>query len=140
MVTKTLDKTKTLSVIYDFFKQFKQWCGPSAVTPSANELEKYLSKNLQMFNNGHLIVKGAANYLERLKKFQSKYSNFQISEPLEEPLMEDNRASLYYKLELTTRNGQHREVYVMGLFTIEQDKISRWFEVTNERGMELWDT
>jgi hypothetical protein len=139
MVTKTLDKTKIVGVIYDFFKQFKQWCGPSAVTPSANELEKYLSKNLQMFNNGQLVVKSAAHYLDRLKKFQSKYSSFQISEPLEEPLVEDNRASIYYKLDLTTRNKQHIEVYIMGLFTIEQDKISRWIEVTNEKGMELWD-
>ena len=67
---KSLDKNKTLNIIYDFFKQFKTWCSRSPVTPSVEELEKYLSRNLQMFNNGQLVVKSAANYLDRLKKFQ----------------------------------------------------------------------
>lgn len=140
MVTKSLDKTSILNVVYNFFKQFQTWCGPSAITPSANELEKYFSKNLQMFNNGQLVVKGAANYLDRLKKFQKKYSKFQISEPLEEPLITDNHGTIYYKLDLTTQSGEHKQVYIMGLFTIEDNKISRWVEVTHEKGAGNWDT
>lgn len=137
---KGLDKRKILSIIYDFFNQFKTWCGRSPVTPSMEELEKYLSRNLQMFNNGQLVVKSSANYLDRLKKFQKKYSNFQISEPIEEPTVYDNQAVLYYKLDLTTHDGQHKQVYIMGQLTIEDNKISRWIEVTNEKGAENWDT
>ena len=140
MVTKNLDKTKNLNAIYNFFNQFKNWCGPSPVTPDINEIEKYLSKNLQMFNNGQLVVSSAANYLDRLKKFQKKYSDFKISEPIEEPLICNNQAAIYYKLDLTTHNGQHKQVYIMGLFTIEKDKISRWIEVTNEKDVGNWDT
>jgi hypothetical protein len=140
VATKSLDKTKNLNIIYDFFKEFQTWFGPSAYTPTANELEKYLSKNLQMFNNGQLVVKSAANYLDRLQKFQKKYSNFQISEPLEEPLIHDNQATIYYQLDLTTKSGQHKQVFIMGLLTIEDNKISRWIEVTNEKGASNWDT
>jgi hypothetical protein len=140
MATKTLDKTKILHVIYDFFNQFKHWCGKSPVNPSGKDLEKYLSKDLQMFNNGQLVVKGAANYLDRLHKLQKKYSNFQISEPLEEPLVSGNQAAISYKLDLTTHNGQHKQVYVIGIFTLEDDKISRWTEVTSEKGVGSWDS
>lgn len=139
MTTKMLDKTKTLNVVYDFFKQFKSWCGTSHTTPSAQELEKYLSKDLQMFNNGQLVVKGAGNYLDRLQKLQKKYSNFKISEPLEEPLLSGNQATLYYRLDLTTHNGQHKQVYIMGLFTVEEEKITRWIEVTHEKDTASWD-
>lgn len=140
MVTKSLDKTKVLSIVYDFFKKFQVWCGPSSVIPSTEELEKIFSKNLQMFNNGQLIVKSAVNYLDRVQKFQKKYSAFKISEPLEEPLISDNQATIYYRLDLTTHNGQHKQIYIMGLFTVEDNKISRWVEVTHEKGAGNWDT
>jgi hypothetical protein len=140
VATKTLDKTKMLSVIFDFFKQFKTWCGESPVTPSANELEKYFSKNLQMFNNGQLVVKGGAHYLDRLKQFQRKYSGFHISEPLEEPIVCGNQAALYYRIDLITRQGEKKQVYILGMLTMEDDKISRWVEVTNEKGTRpQWD-
>jgi hypothetical protein len=139
MVTKSLDKTKVLNIVYEFFKQFPIWSGSSPITPSTHELEKYLSKNLEMFNNGQLVVKGAANYLDRLKKLQKKYLYFQISNPLTEPLVRDNQAAIYYQLDLTTHKGEHKQVYIMGLFTIEDDKISRWIEVTSEKGTENWD-
>lgn len=139
VATKSFDKTKILNVVYDFFKQFQVWCGPSAHTPSVNELEKYLSKNLQMFNNGQLVARSSANYLDRLQKFQKKYPKFQISKPIEEPLICDNQGVIYYQIDLTAQNGQHKQVYVMGLFTIEDDKISRWVEVTHEKGAGNWD-
>lgn len=135
-----MDKTKTLGVIFDFFKQFQKWCSPSAATPSLSELEKYISKNLQMSSNGQSVTRSSANYLDRLLKFQKKYSSFQISEPLEEPIIYDNRAAIYYRLDLTTKTGQHKQVYIMGLVTIEDDKISRWIQVTNEKGLGTWDT
>lgn len=133
MKTKSLEKTNVKSIVYDFFKQFPTWVGRSAVTPTVEQLDKYLSKNLQMHNNGQIVAKSSANYLDRLKKFQKKYSNFQISEPLEEPLIVGNQASIYYRLDLTTSTGQHKQVYIMGLFTIHDDKISKWIEVTNEK-------
>lgn len=142
MATKTLEETKegkTLSVVTEFFKQFHKWCGPSLMTPSVAELEKYLAKDLQMYNNGQLVVKGAANYLERLQKFQKKYYDFKISEPLEKPLVHGNQGAIYYQLDLTTHGKQHKQVYIMGLFTIEDGKIKRWIEVTNEKGVEHWD-
>lgn len=138
-MTKIIEEIRIVNVIYNFFKHFEVWCGPSPVTPDAHELEKYFSKNLQMFNNGQLVVKGGANYLERLKKFQQMYSNFKISAPLEKPLVTGNQASIYYQLDLTTHANQHKQIYVMGLFTIEEDKISRWVEVTHEKWTSNWD-
>lgn len=132
MATKVQEKTK-LSVIYDFFKQFPKWCGKQAVTPTVSDMEKYFAANMQMFNNGKLVAKGPASYLDRLQKFQKKYADFQISQPLEEPILSENRGVLYYKLDLTAHNGQHKQIYIMGMFTLDHEKISKWVEVTSEK-------
>ncbi|MEX1012393.1 MAG: hypothetical protein WDZ27_01730 [Waddliaceae bacterium] len=129
-----------LKVVYDFFKKFPSWCGPSPETPTVEELEKFFSKEVQMFNNGKLIVQGGSHYLERLKNFQKMYSSFKISDPLEEPLIHENRASIYYTLDLTTHNGEHKQIYIMALFTIENHKIRRWVEVTHEKNSQKWDS
>lgn len=138
-MVKTLEKPKTINIVSEFFKQFTKWIGPSAQTPTVQELEKFLSTNLQMFNNGKLVAKSASAYLERLKNFQKMYSSFKISQPLEEPLLHDDRAAIYYKLDLTTQNGQHKEVFILGLLTVEHDKISRWIEVTSDKEASSWD-
>jgi hypothetical protein len=142
MATKTLDKPQTsINVIYQFFKQVENWCGSSPTLPSVSELEKYLSKDFQLFNNGQLIVKGAATHLNRLKKFQEKYASIRVSKPLEEPLLCGNQGSIYYKLDLTTHQGQHREVFIIALFTIENERIQRWVEVTSEKShADRWDS
>lgn len=140
MVGKTLDKTNAVEIVYHFFHQFPKWCGKSATTPSVNELQQYLAKNFQLYNNGTLQVKSAENYLERLKKFQKKYVNFNISKPLVEPLTQNNRATIYYKLDLTTFDGQHKEVFIMATFTVEDNRIVQWFEVSSEKAAGHWDT
>lgn len=139
MVTKNLEKSKVLHIIYDFFNQFSTWCGHPPLIPSLEELEKYISTNLHMYNNGQMIAKNSADYLERIKNLQKKYSSFQISEPLEEPLINGNKAAIYYKLDLLTHLGQHKQIYIIGLVTIEKDKISHWTEVTNEKSGGTWD-
>jgi ketosteroid isomerase-like protein len=132
--TKSADKTQMLQVVTDFFKQFKRWFGLSAVAPDAHELEKYLSTDMEMFENGRLVVSGGARYLDRLQKFQKKYRQFDISDPLEEPIAMGNRVALYYRIDITTHDGKHKQAYLMGLFTIKEGKISHWIEVTNEHG------
>lgn len=138
-MVKTLEKTKIPSVVSDFFKQFSKWYGTSATTPTSTELAKYIADDLQVSNNGKLIAGSASEYLERIKKLQRNYTKFQISEALEEPLVSGNRAAIYYKLDLTTRTGQHKQVYVLGLVTIEDNKISQWVEVTSEKDATTWD-
>lgn len=130
---KTLERTKGLHVVSEFFKQFSKWCAPGAAAVTLNDLEKYISKDLQMYNNGKQVARSSANYLERVQKFQKKYTKFQVSEPIEEPLVNENRASIYYKVDLTTQNGQHKQVFILGMFTLENDKISHWVEVSNEK-------
>lgn len=130
---KTLERTKGLHVVSEFFKQFSKWCTPGAAAVTLNDLEKYISKDLQMYNNGKQVARSSANYLERVQKFQKKYAKFQVSEPIEEPLVNENRASIYYKVDLTTQNGQHKQVFILGMFTLENDKISHWVEVSNEK-------
>ena len=140
MVTKILDKSKILNVVNDFFKHFQIWCGRTPVSPTPHEIEHYLAKNLQMFNNGQLVARSATNYLDRLQRFQKKYSGFKISQPLEEPLIYGNQVAIYYTIDLTARDGEHAQVYVMALLTFEDDKISRWVEVTHEKNTGNWDT
>lgn len=137
-MNKIADDTRIVNVIYNFFKHFETWCGPSHTNPAAADVEKFFSKNLQMFHNGELVVKGGANYFERVQMFKKMYSNFKISAPLEKPLINGNQACIYYQFDLTTPSNQHKQIYVMGLFTIEEDKISRWVQVTHEKGSASW--
>lgn len=138
MVTKTLDRTHSLTVVDSWFKTFKTWWDKKT-PPTANEFGKCISSHFELINNGRSVLRGLDNFLERLKKFQKKYTDFRISDYLEEPIINGDHGVVYYKLSLTTQNREHKEIFIMARFTIQDDKISRWVEVTAERDSSRWD-
>lgn len=137
MVT-VLDQTQAIKVIYGFFKDFQAWISQSK-TVNVSDLEHHLAKNFQITSNGQSKAKSAADYLKRLQKFQQKYSRFEISQPLEEPLIQGNRLALHYRVDLTTRSGQHKQIQIMAMANIQDNKILQWHQVIHE-GSSEWDT
>lgn len=138
VTSKALDKTQAINIIYDFFKFFQKSISQSS-TPNAAELEHHLSKNFEITSNGQSIARSAAEYLPRLQKFQKKYSKFEISKPLEEPIIHDNKLALLYKANLTLRSGGNKEVFIMSYATFEENKIRSWHQVAHEKGTGDWD-
>lgn len=140
-MTKTapLSKEKALNVVYDFFNHFQTWIS-SGKAPSGADLEKHLSPHFKFTSNGHILCRSSADYLARVKKFQERYSRFEISKPLEEPLSNDNEIALYYRIDLTQKKGgANQQVYILAIGTIEDNHIARWTQVTHQQGTSDWD-
>jgi hypothetical protein len=137
-VASKIDKTQALQVIYEFFTYFQK-CITQSKAPNASEIEQHLSKNFEISSNGQIVGKTAAEYLTRMQKFQKKYSRFEISKPLSEPVLQDNRLAIFYKVNLTAQTGQNKEVFIMALANIEDNKIRSWTQVANEKGTGDWD-
>lgn len=137
-MVSVLDQDQAIKVIYGFFKDFQTWISQSK-TVSIADLEHHLAKNFQITSNGQSKGKSAADYLTRLQKFQKKYSRFEMSQPIDEPLIHGNRVALYYRVDLTTKTGQHKQVQIMALGTIEDNKIKQWHQVDHEGTISEWD-
>jgi hypothetical protein len=139
MAVKTqLDKTQVLEIIYGFFKEFENWIGQSKV-PTVADLEKYLAKKYHISSNGQHVAHSTDEYLNRYQRFQKKYSKFQISKPIEEPLISGNRVAFHYKVDLTTHQNQRKQVFIGTIATIEDNKILDWNQIAHESGAGDWD-
>lgn len=141
VATKTapVSKEEALSVIYDFFKHFQTWIS-TGKAPAQAELERYLSPQFAITSNGHLTSRTAADYLSRVKHLQEKYSRFEISKPLQEPIHNGNEIAVYYRVDLTQKNGgASKQVYILALGKIEDHRISQWTQVTHQHGTGDWD-
>lgn len=140
-MTKTplLSRERALNILYDFYHHLQGWIS-SGKPPVQAEVEKYLSPNFRITSNGSLIGKTAADYLARVKKFQEKYSRFEFSKPLEEPILNGNEMAIYYRLDLTPRKGgAPRQIFILATATFDENHITRWTQVTHERGSNEWD-
>ena len=103
------------------------------------EFEQYLAKNFNITSNGQRVAQSAADYVTRYQKFQKKYAKFELSKPLEEPLIDGNRIAFHYKVDLSTHQKQHKQVFISAIATIEDHKISTWHQIAHEIGSGDWD-
>lgn len=137
MTAKT-EKTHSLSVIYAFFHYIDNWISKPGKA-NLTETETYLAKDFNIASNGKIVARSAEEYQTRMERFKSKYSRFEISEPLEEPIASGNQIVLHYYVTLTTHSGEQKTVHIMAMATIENDKIARWIQVANETETGTWD-
>src|SRR5437016_3771706 len=99
VMTKTAphDTEQAVSFMKNFFNLFpKIMSQPN--TPSAADLEKILSKNFTITQNGHLIANSLAAYAKRAENLHKKYSHFQMKANLISPLAESNKVLVNYDL------------------------------------------
>lgn len=134
----TVKKPQAVQVVYDFFHYFEKWLNqPKAeIGP---ELEHHLAKSFTIFSNGKPVAKSADEYKKRMLLFKEKYSQFKISEPLEEPIVTGNQAIIHYRVDLKTHKGEKKHVQIMAMAKIEDNKIARWIQVASEQDNEGWD-
>jgi hypothetical protein len=133
-----LEKTQAISTIYNFFTYFESWIRKG--TPvDLEELERYLTKDFQFISNGKQLAASAANYAERMETFRKKYTKFEISQPLEEPFISENQIVLNYQIDVTSHDNEHGKITIMAMGTIENNKIQKWAQVANAKGIQDWD-
>ena len=134
-----LDTHQAITAIYNFFKKINEVCGKS-VPATIQDIEEFLTHNFQLTSNGQTICKNPSDYLNRLHKFQKKYSRFECSKPTIEPITEGNRIAFQYKVDLTSRHGPQKQVFISGIATMDHNKLAGWTQVAHEKGTGDWDT
>lgn len=138
--TTTLDRRQSLQMIERFFQTLQKCCTQKEPI-QASALEPFLSKNFQLTSNERVLARSLNDYLARLTNFQKKFSNFEITGPSSEPVMEGNRLVVPYSIDCTTKDGERHEVLIIGIGTIEDNKIKAWHQITHEKGAKIhWDT
>lgn len=140
VATKTpLDKKQAVAMIETFFKQFQTCCNrPKPPIPS--DFDKVLSRNFEMTSNGQTVCKNLESYCQRLDKMQKKWNKFEVSAPLEEPLVCGNKISVNYEGNFTTPTGQKNRFFFMASATVEDNKFTNWTQVAHQQGTGNLDT
>jgi hypothetical protein len=141
MVTQkvhALSKNEAFTILNNFFESFPTWCTQST-QPTVSDLEKCLSRNFQLTSNEEPYSKNITDYLNRIVKLRKKYSSFDVTGPLEEPFISDNKIVVQYELNLRTHSGKNSQVYIIAIGTIEDHKFTKWTQVTHEKGTSQWD-
>lgn len=134
-----LDKKQALSLLNDFLRQFQTTCNQPN-PPKSSDFERYLSRNFQISSNNHIVGKNLAEYLNRVAKFQKKYSHIELTDFNLEPLISGNKLIIQYDANLTSRNGQKIQMNFMVIITIEDNLITHWDQVAHEKGSSHWDS
>lgn len=139
MATKTkLDKNQAITFVSDYLERLEN-LNANQKPIKAADLSDFVSSDYTLISNGQQVSRSLNEYLNRLTKFQKKYSRMEISSFIEEPLFADNKVAVYYTIDLTPHSGQKKQVFVQGIATIEDNKITRWTQVVTERGACDWD-
>jgi hypothetical protein len=139
MATKlAFSKNEVLNLVNSFFSIFEKICNAEK-SPTSSDLEKILARNFNLNSNGLTLCKSLSDYLKRITNLRSKYSHFDITGPMEAPIVADNQVALHYEIDLKGRDGKARQVYIMATATIQDGKIANWIQVTHEKGFKRWD-
>lgn len=130
-------KAPQIQAIYNFFQFFEKYITGHS---QENEVEKYLSKSFTIYSNGEQLGKNIEDYKKRMHLFKEKYSEFKISDPIEEPILSGNQVIIHYKIDLKTKQGEKRQVQIMAMGTLGKDqKIERWIQVAGDTHQANWD-
>lgn len=133
-----LDKTYALTIINEFLEKFQDII-VSNKAPKLADFESFLSPNFKLFINGKLDTKNIVNYLEQIVLYQKGFSSIDLSDLLEDPIMEGNKVVIQYDANLVGRNGQQSLVNILAIVTFEDNKIVQWMQVAHEKGVSQWD-
>ena len=134
-----INKMQLMNLVNNLLRQVQKCCNQTQ-SPKLSDFEKWMAPNFQLFSNGKIISKNAADYMKRLVNFQKKFVHMEISDMLEEPLIYENKMAVHYDIDLTGRNGNQSKVFVMAIITLENDKVLRWEQVAHEKGTGIWDS
>lgn len=135
----TLDKAQAKTLISNFFDKVQE-AVKSKSAPKTADFSNILSSNYQLVSNGRNKVKNLEDFMPHLMSFQKKYSDFELSKPLEDLLISENKVVVLYNANVTTRDGKKLVINMMAIATIDGNKISRWMEVANQQGSSQWDS
>lgn len=135
----TLDKAQAETLLSNFFEKFSEVIS-SQSAPKTADFANILTPNFQLVSNGKTQVKNLADYMPRLVNFQKRYSNVELSEPLDDLVIAENKVVVLYNANFTTRDGKRLLINMMAIATIEGNKISRWMQIAAQQGSSQWDS
>lgn len=134
VVTKAaLNKNQAEALLHDLFKNFSHWI-QQPKDPTLHEVEGIFTKDFKLTSNGVLTSKNLSDHLNRLGQLRKKYARITVEGPFEDPLICDNKITVYYALNLKPHKGQDSKVDIMAIATVDENKFHTWTQVAHERG------
>lgn len=133
-----LDKTKALLTINEFLQKFEEVIS-SHQAPNLSDFDSLLCPNFKLFINGRLDIKDLSHYLKQIMVYQKGFNSIDLSDLLDEPIIEGNKVVIQYDANLNGSNGQQSLVNIMAIVIFEDNKISQWIQVAHEKGESQWD-
>jgi hypothetical protein len=97
-------------------------------------LERVVTTDLKIISNGNQIISSSAEFLERWKNIKQKFPVVTISNLSENPVIEENRAAIWYQFERTGPHDQKMQAQIICIITIEKGKIDHVLQVIHEKG------
>lgn len=138
-LTKTkLDKNQAVSIVSEYLEKLESLI-ENQQPIKASDITEFVSNNYTFTTNGQQVCRSANEYANRLNKLQKKYARMQMSSFIEDPIFENNKLAVYYTADLIPHSGQKKQVFLQGVATLEDNKISSWQQVVCEKGGSDWD-
>lgn len=98
-----------------------------------DQVSKHCALNMQFYTNGKLVGNGENKFFQnRVNAVRQKYKLLQVKLPLQEVLVEDNKAAVNYIVTLTDQDGTTHDLAYIALIQFNKaGKITRYYEVLN---------
>lgn len=123
---------KTLAKgIMDFFIE----CGKPGNKADFSKLSQFFSPTVLVVSNENQVSKNLQEFQNRIKNIQTRFPTITYTKFLEKPIIARNKVVIRYNLETMDTQGKKREVVVIAILTVENDKVVQWTEVLHEKGL-----
>jgi hypothetical protein len=135
--TASLDKNQVSNLVEGFFQQFQNCCNRQHKV-NTSDLEKLISHNFQISSNEHILSRNLSEYVNYIEQLKQEYSHFEVSTPLEEPLICGNKIAVQYEINTTAHKGEKKQFCLIAIATIEDNKFTQWTQVSHEKETANW--
>lgn len=132
-VKTPVDRKQAEQLLNDLIKQFNTF-GTSSTTPSQHDLEKYFTNNLVVVNNEKTLIHNINDLITQIRGFQNEFSNASYTKQQDSFLVDGNKLSVHYNIDLTTKGGKKTQFQASANFTIEGGKIAKIEQIIHEKG------
>ncbi|MGD2170232.1 MAG: hypothetical protein PVI40_08345 [Chlamydiota bacterium] len=99
---------------------------------SKEELHQFFLPNLKIYTNEDLPICGLDSFYKHIQISVEQYKHSYAKIPFKECLIEGNKAAVYYTIHAITERDEKYNFIAMSFFELENNKISKWFEIVTE--------
>ena len=118
--------------LIDHFFDYLSYLGNPENKIDIHSLQKFLSDECVIQSNNEILCRGIHEFISYINRMQQKYQSVKYSNFLEEPMLSQEKAVLYFYVHCVDRVKQTKNLAAMAILTIQNGKICNWTEVFHE--------